>query len=219
MNDFNEKAAEGTLYVLLIHLPHTARITVGKLGGFVFPAGFYIYVGSAKRNLASRIARHRRKEKRLYWHIDYLLQHAEVREVAIYKEVTAREDIALCAILSPRAAPSEGAPRECKLGARGESSLAGTRLACGYALPMTGQRWRPGHGRQWPAPRYVLPAVPSRGGRGECVLAAAYAGLPGAKILVPGFGSQDCRCISHLIYFSGGALPSVEEAFLEPRDG
>jgi Uri superfamily endonuclease len=34
----------------------------------------------------------------------------------------------------------------------------------------------------------------------ECQLAAHLASQPGASVQVPGFGSSDCRCRSHLIY-------------------
>ncbi len=40
---------------------------------FNFSKGYYIYPGSAKKNLELRIKRHRRKSKNQHWHIDYLL--------------------------------------------------------------------------------------------------------------------------------------------------
>lgn len=70
-------------YLLLIRLPVEESIRVGQLGTFEFPAGFYIYVGRAKKNLASRIRRHVRKEKRLHWHIDYFLTRSAVEGVLI----------------------------------------------------------------------------------------------------------------------------------------
>jgi len=48
-------------------------LKIGSLGKITFPAGMYAYVGSAQNNLEARVKRHLRKEKRLYWHIDYLL--------------------------------------------------------------------------------------------------------------------------------------------------
>jgi len=62
-----------TTYQLAITLAVPARVAVGRLGAFEFPAGRYVYTGSARRNLEARIARHLRKEKTLRWHIDYLL--------------------------------------------------------------------------------------------------------------------------------------------------
>lgn len=71
-------------YQLVIKLADKRRIKVGRLGSFVFPAGYYVYTGSAKRGLEARIARHLRRDKKLRWHIDYLLQYATVVEVKRY---------------------------------------------------------------------------------------------------------------------------------------
>lgn len=60
-------------YQLRIRLVEDTYIQVGRLGRFHFPAGDYVYTGSAKTNLEARIARHLRRDKRLRWHIDYLL--------------------------------------------------------------------------------------------------------------------------------------------------
>ncbi len=71
-------------YVLVLHLERGEEITVGKLGTFAFPAGYYLYVGSAlgPGGLEARLARHRRCcDKKLHWHIDYLLEHAQLVEV------------------------------------------------------------------------------------------------------------------------------------------
>jgi Uri superfamily endonuclease len=72
-------AAGHTSYQLLIDVPRRQRVQVGRLGEFEFPAGRYVYTGSAKRNLAARIARHLRRQKALRWHIDYLLAAPGVR--------------------------------------------------------------------------------------------------------------------------------------------
>ncbi|MFA4835487.1 MAG: GIY-YIG nuclease family protein [Dehalococcoidia bacterium] len=68
-------------YILLIALDRDATITVGKLGIFSFPPGYYLYAGSALGGLTSRINRHLRCDKKLHWHIDYLLAHSAVIEV------------------------------------------------------------------------------------------------------------------------------------------
>ena len=68
-------------YLLKIHLDHPEAIRIGKLGKFLFAGGDYWYVGSAQRNLQQRLARHLRKEKKLHWHIDYLLQHAQITAI------------------------------------------------------------------------------------------------------------------------------------------
>jgi Uri superfamily endonuclease len=56
-----------------VTVPTNLRIQVGGLGECLFPAGLYIYTGSARRHLEARIARHLRADKALRWHIDYLL--------------------------------------------------------------------------------------------------------------------------------------------------
>jgi Uri superfamily endonuclease len=71
-----------TTYQLTIHVPARLRLRVGRLGLFDFPPGNYVYTGSARRNIEARVARHRRKEKTLRWHIDYLLAAPGVEVVA-----------------------------------------------------------------------------------------------------------------------------------------
>lgn len=86
-------------YVLVVELDREKDILIGRLGYIYFPRGFYAYTGSAMNGLEVRLARHLRKEKRLHWHIDYLLNEAEVSQVI------------LCAVepFAPRR--SEGAKR------------------------------------------------------------------------------------------------------------
>lgn len=76
------KPSKGT-YTLVLYLEHPATITVGKLGKLTFPAGYYIYIGSAlgPGGLEARLARHGRRGKKLRWHIDYLLELAQLVEV------------------------------------------------------------------------------------------------------------------------------------------
>jgi len=126
-----------------LHLKCREEITVGKLGTVTFPAGYYLYVGSAlgPGGLEARLARHRpstssgqrRCDKKLHWHIDYLLEHAQLVEVW-------------------------SAATEDKL---------------------------------------------------ECLWAQVARELPDSEVTVPGFGSSDCRCPSHLIYLT--RKPSYEE--------
>ena len=72
------------LYQLVIRLRAKRVIAVGRLGRFLFPAGYYVYTGSARRGLEARVARHMRRRKRMRWHIDYLLRHGAVIEVKRY---------------------------------------------------------------------------------------------------------------------------------------
>ncbi len=65
-------------YMLLLFLKASATIKVGAVGEIAFAPGYYVYAGSAKANLSSRVQRHlRKKSKRFHWHIDYLRAHAE----------------------------------------------------------------------------------------------------------------------------------------------
>lgn len=78
-------------YVLLIKLKEDKTIQVGKLGKISFKKGLYVYAGSALNGLEQRIQRHLRSNKKMHWHIDYLLQYAEVIDV-FYKESNSREE-------------------------------------------------------------------------------------------------------------------------------
>jgi sugar fermentation stimulation protein A len=75
-----EAGSVGGAYLLALVLDRPRTVEVGGLGRVSFPAGGYVYVGSAMRGLAARIARHLRKRKRMHWHIDYLAAVADVAE-------------------------------------------------------------------------------------------------------------------------------------------
>ena len=64
-------------YLLVLHLDTDKTIEVGSKGNILFPKGFYVYAGSAKKNLLQRMNRHRRIHKRMHWHIDYLRKEAK----------------------------------------------------------------------------------------------------------------------------------------------
>ena len=72
-------------YILVVRLQEDDIIEVGALGRVHFKAGFYVYTGSAFNSLHGRISRHLRKEKKLFWHIDHLLQRAEVDSVWVLR--------------------------------------------------------------------------------------------------------------------------------------
>lgn len=110
-------------YVLLLRLNAEAEISVGRLGCFRFAAGLYAYCGSGLAGVDARVARHRRRDKKAHWHIDYLLRWVDLVGVWVF---------------------------------RSEEHL-------------------------------------------ECRLASALTNLKDASVPVPGFGSSDCRCPSHLV--------------------
>jgi sugar fermentation stimulation protein A len=66
-------AANGGSYLILLELTEETRISVGALGELSFEPGWYVYAGSARKNLSQRMARHlRRVRKERHWHLDYL---------------------------------------------------------------------------------------------------------------------------------------------------
>lgn len=69
--------------MLVLHLSNEQAVVVGRLGSNVFPAGYYLYTGSAlgPGGLAGRLGRHLRPASRPHWHIDYLRQHAGIEEI------------------------------------------------------------------------------------------------------------------------------------------
>ncbi|MCD6359824.1 MAG: GIY-YIG nuclease family protein [Armatimonadetes bacterium] len=99
-------------------------LQVGRLGLLSFPAGYYIYTGSALGGLESRLRRHLEgpRNGRPHWHVDYLSTRAVEKS---------------------------------------------------FAVVLTRQR-------------------------AECDLNRAVAAMPGASVAAYGFGSSDCRCVSHL---------------------
>ncbi len=61
-------------YWLVLYLAAPARLAVGRLGNTVFPAGWYVYTGSARGpgGVRARLGRHLRGSPRRRWHIDAL---------------------------------------------------------------------------------------------------------------------------------------------------
>jgi Uri superfamily endonuclease len=114
-------------YVLVLNVQQPCRIKAGKLPEREFQPGIYLYIGRAKKYLRGRLFRHLRKNKKLFWHIDYLLQNAQFKEVW------------------------------CRLNFFNECQMADKII---------------------------------RICEEDCSL-------------IPGFGSSDCQCPSHLIYFYG----------------
>ncbi len=64
-------------YIVILYLKEDIRLSFGNFDDVMFRKGYYLYSGSAMNNLTKRIERHRRKRKKMFWHIDYLRQKAE----------------------------------------------------------------------------------------------------------------------------------------------
>jgi len=78
-------------YILVIRLEREKIIKIGSLRNIRFSKGFYLYVGSAMGNtgsstLLNRVKRHflNKSEKKLHWHVDYLLADTNSLIVKLY---------------------------------------------------------------------------------------------------------------------------------------
>ena len=83
------------IHTLLLFVKYETKITIGKLGKQQFPKGYYTYTGSALgkgASLKNRVSRHLKKQKKMFWHIDYLLADKNVSVEAIIA-VETREKI------------------------------------------------------------------------------------------------------------------------------
>jgi Uri superfamily endonuclease len=80
-------------YSLIIVLAKRRTLRVGQRGSADFPAGTYIYTGSAMTGLAARLTRHLARHKKLRWHIDYLLRsrNAQIKHIFTYGPAPGQE--------------------------------------------------------------------------------------------------------------------------------
>ena len=74
----DSEAHDSGVYIMVMHLDHELDLEIGSKGMMHFNAGYYMYVGSAKANLTKRIERHKRKRKKMHWHLDYFRGHCEM---------------------------------------------------------------------------------------------------------------------------------------------
>ena len=78
-------------YILVIRLFEDSKIKIGSIGKLDFFKGYYLYLGSAMGNkgsttLENRVKRHvlASNRKRIFWHIDYLLNNKNSVITRIY---------------------------------------------------------------------------------------------------------------------------------------
>jgi len=79
--------SKGT-YALVLECKENKKIKVGKLGSLNFEKGYYVYVGSAMNSLEKRIERHKRKEKKKHWHIDYLTTNKSFKIIDVFLKIS-----------------------------------------------------------------------------------------------------------------------------------
>ena len=96
------------IYVLIIQLSEDTNVNVGKLGPLHFPKGLFAYVGSAQVAMEKRVERHLRKEKQVFWHIDYLLQSPNARILKIFTKTAGKTEE--CSIAGQIAEKGEAVP-------------------------------------------------------------------------------------------------------------
>ncbi len=78
-------------YALLVHVPYDLTLTAGELGTLNLKAGYYAYIGSALGGLEQRVGRHLRAQKKLRWHIDYLLARARLVDLVVARSEERKE--------------------------------------------------------------------------------------------------------------------------------
>lgn len=71
-----KEMVEAGAYLLILELDKNIVLKLGDKER-ALSSGYYVYVGSAMRNLLNRIKRHQRKTKKLRWHIDHLTEKAK----------------------------------------------------------------------------------------------------------------------------------------------
>jgi len=76
------------IYLYRFRIDPGGRIEVGRLGAYDFPPGWYVYAGSARGGLRSRLLRHLRGPAagRFHWHVDYLAPFASQKSFAVVRD-------------------------------------------------------------------------------------------------------------------------------------
>ena len=72
------------IYILFFNIDKNLQLKIGSLEKIKFDKGNYAYVGSAQNNLEKRIGRHMIKNKKKFWHIDYLLSNKLTKITKIF---------------------------------------------------------------------------------------------------------------------------------------
>jgi len=96
------------IYFLVIDVKKNIFKTIGAFGKIPFKKGIYVYVGSAQNSIEKRVSRHFSKNKKIRWHIDYLLvdQNVDLKK-AFYKKTEKDQECKTAIFLSDREKPIE----------------------------------------------------------------------------------------------------------------
>ena len=112
-------------YRLYIRLHRRTRLEPGRLGPCLLERGWYVYTGSARRTMRSRLRRHLGHPATRRWHIDWLL-HSGAAEIAHIRLDTAPE----CAVNARepgRVVVAGFGASDCRAGCRSHLLWLGTR--------------------------------------------------------------------------------------------
>ena len=93
------------IYALVLEIKEEINLNIGKNKNYNFLPGYYIYIGSAlgefSNSIENRLKRHFSNDKKIFWHIDYLLASPLVKPIkAYYAETNQKKECKLAAQLS-----------------------------------------------------------------------------------------------------------------------
>ena len=127
------------VYTLVILVRSTFPLKIGGLGERLIKRGIYTYTGSAlgrgSTNLAGRIFRHLRMNKRRKWHIDYLLCSGKASiEAALILVTEERMECNVNQHLIKNLNPTIPIPNfgssDCNMGCKSHLLYFGSELSC-----------------------------------------------------------------------------------------
>jgi sugar fermentation stimulation protein A len=78
-------------------------VRVGSLGRTRFARGYCTYIGSARRDMRSKVARHLAGEKRKRWHIDWLTTQPGAAPIAVASTMLTGLECRIAIVLLGRA--------------------------------------------------------------------------------------------------------------------
>lgn len=71
-------------YQILFELKENLSVTVGAVGHFVMPQGYYVFTGKANRGLNTVLQRHLQKKKKIRQHLDYISITEQFEALSVY---------------------------------------------------------------------------------------------------------------------------------------
>jgi Uri superfamily endonuclease len=99
-------------YVLILFVARAKSLTIGSLGTYPFPRGYYGYIGSAfgPGGLRARLAHHLKASSKPHWHIDYLRRQTDSIEIG-FRSAPIKQEHAWARLCQSMPGVSIAAPR------------------------------------------------------------------------------------------------------------